>query len=120
MGLTYYAKKHKAVEDFDVNMAGVDLLGLLHQAAGAEVSASSIGDCPNVRFVQTAAGCHKCAQILRQFSLDEQKKLAKNKLFGGPAKEYLKFVQSWIEFLEKCGGYHTDPPESWFKRREQK
>jgi hypothetical protein len=112
MGLTYYPKS-KDVSEFDVNVAGADLLGQVHKIVGASLCDARFDqEIPRVHYVNDRETCLKDASILRDAIENKREALAAlatpENYWDGTSDEFIEWIDSWQEFNEHCGGYDTD------------
>lgn len=112
MGRTYYAMSEEAKgrfgkSNFDVNISGAQILGMLHKKLGLPLHASifSNHDTPDTPFAMDAADAKDTAQKLAAIPDEEIAAAMPDKLFDGTPYEFVEFVRSWQAFLETCEGY---------------
>lgn len=117
MGRTYKANRKK-MRSFDINFAGANLLGYLHQAAGAglyvpekDSMLEHYREFPSTVFSMTKEEAIQCADALKKVDtnavLDKMEETSCH-LWNGTREEFHSWVREWIEWLEKSDGYEVE------------
>lgn len=113
MGRAYHAN-NKSLEDFDVNFAGADLLGLLHKECGKGFIEFKYSDYIryNTKYEMTKEEAEETAEAILLFIpvLRKRKelKLLDNDitdLWGGTKEDFIKWCKAWAKWLKKSNGY---------------
>lgn len=107
MGINYHSKAQPD-DVFWCNIAANDILGALHGACGVPVAPSVYTwATPRVPHTASRATARQMARVLREQR--ETWPLALTGPFGGlfdgTADEWIAYVEGWVAFLERCGGY---------------
>jgi len=115
MSRTYVPKNKEAIGrfdgcDFDVNVAGAQLLGIVSFKANffsQSIRLKTGEKC--TPFSASAEECRRAAGELRALSSQELYELWQEgrDLFEGTTKDFDEFVASWAVFLETCDGYEV-------------
>lgn len=122
MGITYHARfeKSKGIETFDLNSWAGDVFGALHGACGAQMAKGTHANDPQqldwnwvkpyVPFKATAAQARKMAAVLKanrpvwEMVYD---KWVRPFAVETNFRQWTEWVEEWISFLERCGGYRS-------------
>ncbi len=112
MGRTY-TPANSELESFDVNFAGVSLLGHMHKFCEAPIAPAKYDydqENPNTPYTLDHAGCLETVEKLQSKSPDEWLEFlleTGSMYWGGNSEEFLEFLQDWVDFLLSCGGYQV-------------
>jgi len=112
MGRTYYAK-NETKETFDVNVAGTQILDILH--AEINLGYFTMGEIePYIRkcakYSYNKKLSLKVANAIKTMNEQQIEKVHKEagRLFGGDIEEFKTFITQWADFLEKSNGCKAD------------